>query len=89
MSIGGYNHELHKKGAETIVVDYHDEDGFYNINLFSIKIAGEDLGFNIHDLKNPMLASGTTLFFGPTKIIKKMMDTINRKCDGITYTCDG
>ena len=37
MSIGGYNHELHKNGAETHFVDYKD-DGNYYVDLDRISV---------------------------------------------------
>jgi hypothetical protein len=46
MSVGGYNTDLHIKGEKTYIVDYKDNDGFYNINMYNIKVNGLDIGLN-------------------------------------------
>jgi len=76
MSVGGYNKNLHLQDEKTHVISYDPASGFYDINIHSIKMDGMDLGFSKNDIPRPFVDSGTTLFFGPSRIINPMINAI-------------
>jgi len=41
MSIGGYNHELHLPNAETKIIPYKSDEGFFRVTLLSVKVKKE------------------------------------------------
>lgn len=69
MSIGGYNHKLHKKGAKTHIVNYQKNSRQYAITLHSIKIAGKNIGLSPDVLGKPFVDSGASVLFAPQIVV--------------------
>ncbi|KRW98301.1 Aspartic peptidase domain [Pseudocohnilembus persalinus] len=89
MSVGGYNTELHLKGAKTHIIPFKKGSSMYSIDMEELKINGKSLGASKKVLSNAIVDSGTTILYGPKKIIDEMYQTIYDFCDQSEKNCVG
>mmetsp|Transcript_6044 Transcript_6044/g.555 ORF Transcript_6044/g.555 Transcript_6044/m.555 type:complete len:102 (+) Transcript_6044:604-909(+) len=66
MTVGGYNHELHKEEESTFIIPY-EQGHLYNVKIHKININGNNI---ISKTVTYGIDSGTTVLFAPNYIIK-------------------
>jgi hypothetical protein len=79
MWIGGFDASAASTEMQytPLVANARGSAGFYRIDMSDLSIGGSSLGFHAADFASPILDTGTSLFYFPTKVFQAILSAIN------------